>query len=152
MARSSVAFSPKHPGFDPFNMPLQLLPPTSDPAPIFETFRGNYAMELLTVGVAHFGVFERLKDGPVAADELRQATGLAERPFAVLLTGLKALGVLQEREGRVETTAIAREHLSPGSPLDVSDYIRMGADAPGVLALAERMRSNQPAGMSPDDD
>ena len=40
----------------------------SDPrsAPIFEIFRGNYAMELLTAGVAHFGVFDRLAAGPVA--------------------------------------------------------------------------------------
>jgi len=28
-------------------MPLHLLPPHSDPAPIFEIFRGNFAMELL---------------------------------------------------------------------------------------------------------
>ena len=41
-------------------MSLQLLPPAHDPAPIFEIFRGNYAMELLTAAVAHFGLFEKL--------------------------------------------------------------------------------------------
>jgi SAM-dependent methyltransferase len=128
-----------------------LQPPTLDPAPIFEIFRGNYAMELLTAGVAHFGVFDRLAAGPLAKSELRQATGLAERPFIVLLTGLKALRLLEERAGLVQTTPVAREHLAPGQPLDVSDYIRMGAESPGVLALVERMRINQPAGVAKDD-
>lgn len=133
-------------------MPQQLLPPTLDPAPIFEIFRGNLAMELLTAAVGHFGLFDRLASGPVAAGELRSATGLAERSFVVLLTGLKALGLVEERAGRVQMTPVAVEHLSPGQPLDVSDYVRMGADAPGVLALVERMRTNKPAGIAPDDD
>jgi predicted O-methyltransferase YrrM len=128
-----------------------LHPPVLDPAPIFEIFRGNYAMELLTAGVAHFGLFDALANGPLPASELQQRTGLAERPFVVLLTGLKALGLLTELNGRVETTPVAREHLAPGQPLDVSDYIRMGAQSPGVLALVERMRSNKPAGVAKDD-
>jgi hypothetical protein len=125
--------------------------PLLDPAPIFEVFRGNYAMELLTAGVAHFGIFDALVAGPLSASALRQRTGLAERPFTVLLTGLKALGLLTEQGGGVETTPVAREHLAPGQPLDVSDYIRMGAESPGVLAFVERMRSNQPAGVARDD-
>ena len=133
-------------------MSLPMLPPTLDPAPIFEIFRGNHAMELLTAAVGHFGLFDRLAGGPLATEELQAATGLAERPFIVLLTGLKALGLVEERAGRVQMTPIAREHLSPGQPLDVSDYIRMGAAAPGVLALVQRMRTNKPAGIAPDDD
>src|SRR3954471_10222786 len=98
-------------------MPLQLLPPTSDPAPIFEIFRGNYAMELLTAAVAHFGVFERLASGPMRARELQQAIGLSERQFIVLMTGLKALKLLEEKDGQLQPTPIAREHLAPGQPL-----------------------------------
>jgi SAM-dependent methyltransferase len=128
-----------------------LRPPVLDPAPIFEAFRGNYAMELLTAGVAHFGIFDALASGPLSSSELRQRTGLAERPFMVLLTGLKALGLLVEQDGCVQTTPVACEHLAPGQPLDVSDYIRMGAESPGVLALVERMRSNKPAGVAKDD-
>lgn len=132
-------------------MALKLQPPALDPAPIFEIFRGNYAMELLTAAVAHFGIFDRLAAGPVARAELQAATGLAERPFCVLLTGLKALGLLQESSGLVSTKPLAREHLSPGQPLDVSDYIRMAAESPGVLDLVERMRMNKPAGVAKDD-
>src|SRR5262245_1704176 len=114
-------------------MTLQLLPPQLDPAPVFETFRGNYATELLTAAVAHFGVFENLAAGPVTVAELRLKLGLGERQFVVLLTGLKALKLLEENSGRVQMTPLAREHLSPGQPLDVSDYIRLAADSPGVL-------------------
>src|SRR5262245_39515977 len=116
-------------------MTLQLRPPQLDPAPIFEIFRGNYAMELLTAAVAHFGVFEMLAAASVAAAELRARIGLGERQFAVLLTGLKALRLVEEKNGRVQMTALAHEHLSPGQPLDVSDYICLAADSPGVLTL-----------------
>src|SRR5262249_34172648 len=125
-------------------MPLQLLPPPLDPAPIFEIFRGNYAMELLTSAIAHFGVFEKLAGGPVAVVELQAATGLAERQFTVLLTGLKALKLVMEKDGRVQATVMARDHLTLGQPLDVSDYIRLAAESPGVLALVENMRKAKP--------
>ena len=56
-------------------MPLQLHAPASDPAPIFEIFRGNYATELLTAAVAHFGLFEKLASGPLSPGDSRRATG-----------------------------------------------------------------------------
>jgi SAM-dependent methyltransferase len=125
-------------------MPSQLRAPQLDPAPIFEIFRGNYAMELLTAAVAHFEVFERLAAGPVDAAALRAATGLGTRQFIVLLTGLRALRLIEEQEGRLQTTPLAAEHLTPGGPWDVSDYIRLAADSPGVVALVEQMRKNKP--------
>jgi SAM-dependent methyltransferase len=133
-------------------MPLKLLPPASDPAAIFEIFRGNYAMELLTAAVAHFGVFEKLAAGPVATADLRREIGLGERQFSVLLTGLKALKLIEEERGRLAATPLAREHLSPGGPLDVSDYIRLAADSPGVMTLVEHMRTSKLVGAAKDDD
>jgi SAM-dependent methyltransferase len=133
-------------------MPPQLVPPALDPAPIFEIFRGNHAMELLTAAVAHFGVFDRLAAGPVTADALHGATGLGQRQFIVLLTGLKALGLVAERDGRLAMTPLAREHLAPGGAHDVSDYIRLAADAPGVLTLVQHMRTGKLQGAAQDDD
>src|SRR5262249_46671546 len=133
-------------------MTLQLSTPQLDPAPIFEAFRGNYATELITAAVAHFGFFEKIAAGGLPASELRAAIGLGERQFNVLLTGLKALQLVVEQNGRVQTTPLATEHLLPGQPLDVSDYIRLAADAPGVLSLVEHMRKNTLAGASKDDD
>src|SRR5256885_763650 len=132
-------------------MSLALQPPQLDPAPIFEIFRGNYAMELLTAAVAHFGVFEKLASGSVPRAELRSSIGLGERQFTVLMTGLKALKLLEENSQGIQPTTIAREHLLPGGPLDVSDYIRLAADSPGVLALVEHMKKNTLAGASKED-
>ncbi len=71
-----------------------LTPPASDPTPIFELFRGNYATELLTAAVAHFNVFGLLAKQPRTPAELEKALGLAERPSTVLVTALRAFGLL----------------------------------------------------------
>ena len=78
---------------------MKLEPPTIDPSPIFEIFRGNYAMELLTAAVAHFGVFEELAPNPLSRAALQSTVGLGDRQFIVLLTGLKALALVDERIG-----------------------------------------------------
>jgi predicted O-methyltransferase YrrM len=129
-----------------------LLVPRIDPTPIFELFRGNYATELLTAAVAHLNVFGRLAAGPLTFDELRRELGLAERPAVVLVTALRAFGlVVADGQGRLGLSELAREHLTPGSPFDVSDYIGLTADSPGVLAMVERLRSNRPAGAKPEE-
>ncbi|MBX6313249.1 MAG: methyltransferase domain-containing protein [Isosphaeraceae bacterium] len=129
-----------------------LTPPTTDPTPIFELFRGAYGTELLTAAVAHFDLFGKLAAGPMAADDLRRALGLAERPFVVLTTALRAMGLLSvDRSGRFSTAELAREHLTPGRPFDVSGYIGLAAESPGVLAMVERLRTNRPAGAKPEE-
>jgi predicted O-methyltransferase YrrM len=129
-----------------------LTSPPLDPTPIFELFRGNYGTELLTAAVAHFRVFERLAHGPTIAEGLRKDLGLAERPFVVLVTALRAFGLLTEPTvGSLELSELARAHLLPGGPFDVSDYVGLAADIPGVVAMVERLRSNRPAGHRPDE-
>ncbi len=124
-----------------------LTAPTTDPTPLFEAFRGNHATELLTAAVAHLGVFGRLASGAMASVALREALGLAERPYAVLTTALKALGLLVEDDsGRVAMTDLAAEHLAPGGDFDVSGYVGLAAESPGVLEMVERLRTNRPAG------
>jgi ubiquinone/menaquinone biosynthesis C-methylase UbiE len=124
-----------------------LTPPATDPTPIFELFRGHLATELLVAAVTHFGVFDRLAERPLSPAELQADLGLADRPMAVLMTALKAFElVCEEDDGRFAPTALAREHLTPGSPFDVSGYLRLGAEAPGVAALIQRLVSNRPAG------
>ena len=121
--------------------------PATDPAPIFDHFRGHYATELLVAAVTHFNVFGRLAAGPKTHDELRTEVGLAERPAVVLFTALKAMGLLAaDADGRLHSTPLAREHLAPGEPFDVSDYLGFAAESPGVREIVERLRSNRPAG------
>jgi ubiquinone/menaquinone biosynthesis C-methylase UbiE len=127
-----------------------LTSPRVDPTPIFEIFRGNYATELLTAAVAHFGVFGKVAEGPMTFEELKRQLGLAERPAIVLITALRAFGLLvQDLQGRLELSALAREHLTPSSGYDLSGYVSLAADSPGVLAIVERLRSNRPAGVEP---
>lgn len=128
-------------------MPLAALTaPHIDPTPIFELFRGSYATELLTAAVAHFNLFGRLAEKPMTPPELGQALGLAERPLTVLATALRAFGLLTaDAEGRLRLTGLACEHLLPGAPLDVGDYVALAAQSPGVLEMVERLRSNRPA-------
>ena len=126
-------------------------PADTDPTPIFELFRGNHATELLTAAVSHLRVFAALACGPIPAEELRTMLGLAERPYLVLTIALKAMGLLKDdAQGKVALTELANEHLSPGAEFDVSGYIGLAADSPGVLEMVERLQTNRPAGTSDD--
>jgi hypothetical protein len=125
--------------------------PPLDPTPIFDLFRGHYGSELLTAAVAHFRVFEHLAKGARSFDALRGDLGLAERPAVVLLTALRAMGLLAaDAAGRLELTALSREFLV-GPPFDISGYIGLSAEVPGVLNLVERLRTNRPAGTKPEE-
>src|SRR5258706_763352 len=124
--------------------------PTVDPTPIFEAFRGSYSTELLSAAIAHFNCFAHLTAAPLSFDELRGRLGLDQRPANVLLTALRAMGLLTRNpRGDLDLTPLAREHLTPGGPFDVSDYVGLSANNPGVLEMVERLRSNRPAGAKP---
>ena len=128
-------------------MPLSATqPPQADPTPIFEIFRGSYATELLTAAVAHFNLVGLLSQQPLTPAELGKALGLAERPTIVLQTALRSFGLLTtDAQGRLQLTQMAREHLLPGAPFDVGDYVGLAANSPGVLEMVERLRTNRPA-------
>src|SRR5260370_7626986 len=123
-----------------------LASPATDPTPIFETFRGSYATELLTAAVAHFDLFGRLARSPMTASAWAGELGLAERPALVLVTALRAMGLLgADGRGQLHLTALAREHLLPGGPFAVGDYIPLAAHTPAWLAMAARLPTNPPA-------
>lgn len=126
--------------------------PRLDPTPIFELFRGNHATELLTAAVAHLSLFDHLARGPLSPGALGAAMGLAERPLTVLVTALRAFGLLDlDANGRLDLSDLARGHLVPGGEFDVSGYIGLAADSPGVLEMVERLRTNRPAGDADDE-
>jgi predicted O-methyltransferase YrrM len=128
-----------------------LSPPETDPTPIFEWFRGAYATELLTAAVAHFHVFERLEAMPKSSEDLRAELELAERPFVVLMTALRAMRLVGcDKRNQLFLTELAREHLLPQAAFEVTGYIGLAAESPGVLEMVERLRTNRPAGSSVD--
>ncbi len=129
-----------------------LVAPVLDPTSIFEVFRGNYGTELLTAAVAHFRVFEHLAGDSLTFEDLRRVLNLAERPATVLVTALRAFGLVGvDESGRVGLTELAREHLTPGALFDVSGYIGLASESPGVLEMVERLRTNRPANSGRDE-
>jgi hypothetical protein len=119
--------------------------PPRDPTALFELFRGNYATELLTAAITPLDVFARLARGPRTFEEWRGDLGLAERSAHVLFTALRAFGLIAVQDARLTLTSLALDHLVPGSPFDVSAYMALAADSPGVREMVERLRTNQPA-------
>lgn len=121
--------------------------PVTDPTPIFEHFRGSLGTELLVAATRHFGLFDKLAAGALGREELRDALGLADRPFVVLTTALRAMGLLAHSdETGFSATPLAAEHLPSEAPFAVDGYLGLAADSPGVLAMVERLRTNRPAG------
>ncbi len=132
---------------------IDLHPPSIDPTPIFELFRGSYGTELLTAAVAHFDLFTKLKDGPRTVEALMRDLQLAPRPMQVLLTALRAMRLLRiDEEGRLQLTALSRHHLPQRSAFDVGGYVGLAATSPGVLDMVERLRTNIPRGLNLNED
>lgn len=124
--------------------------PHTDPAPIFEQYRGVYATALLTAAVVEFKLFDRLLAGPKPENRLLADLGLSDRAGNVLLVALRAMGLLaSDSDGRVTLTDLAREHLVSGGEFDVSDYVAQAAENAAVREIIERLRSNRPAGQKP---
>lgn len=124
-----------------------LTSPATDPTPIFEFFRGSYGTELLTAAASHFRVFDRLADRAKTFDELRGELSLERRAANVLGTALRAFGlIVRDEQGALSLTPLAREHLLSAAPFDVSDYLGLAADSPGVKEMIARLRTNRPAG------
>jgi predicted O-methyltransferase YrrM len=131
-------------------MTLPLVPPITDPTPIFDLHRGHLATELMVGACVQFKVFDRLAQGGKDFTTLRGEIGLGERPAYVLFTALKAMGLLLEHHGRLTLSELAREHLVSGGPFSVDDYLGLTAENPGVVSLVERLRANKPKGFAQD--
>ena len=140
-----------------------LQPPQFDPSPIFEAYRGMYGSQLLTAAAAHFRIFEEFAAGPLTFEALRERLGLEARPATVLITALRAMGLIVPVEagpaagetghaGLFTAALIAAEHLCGSAYFDVSDYLGLAARDPGVLAMVERLRTNRPAGLKKDEE
>lgn len=124
-----------------------LTSPQSDPTPIFELFRGSYSTELLTAAVVEFDLFRRLAERSMSFEELRSDLGLQRRPTVVLITALRAMGLLvADSQDRLTLTPLASEHLVPGCEFDVSGYIALAGNSHGVREMIARLKTNRPAG------
>ena len=76
------------------SLSLPSKPSTTDPTPLFEFYRGCYGTELLAVALVEFRIFDRLKAGGLSFAVLKDELGISDRALNVLLTGLRAMGML----------------------------------------------------------
>lgn len=131
--------------------PRRIAVPETDPVPIFELFNANFGSKILVAAAVHFNLFGRLGKGPKHWEELQRELGLSNRPMSVLMTALRAFGLLTLDTGNgISPSALARVHLTPGGDFDVTDYLELAADARGVKDLVNCLRTNRPAGDVPD--
>lgn len=124
-----------------------LRPPVTDPSPLFEHYRGQYATSLLVAAVAEFQIFDHLAAGALNLDTLKARTGLADRPLQVLLTALRAMGTLERLpNGDHALRPLAAEHLVTGGNYFVGDYFGLARESGEVRELVRRLRTNRPKG------
>lgn len=125
----------------------RLNPPRTDPAAAFDLLRAHYATEILVAASVHLNVFGLLAAQPSTREALRDILGVADRPAHVLVTALRAMGLLAvDARRRLIPSDLAAEHLVPGSPFDLGDYVALAATSAGVLGMVQCLRTNRPLG------
>ena len=72
-----------------------------------------------------FDLFTRIERGCASPATLAAETGIAENRMLTLLTALKSLGLIAEREGQLRNAPAASRFLVAGAPGDFRDYIRL---------------------------
>jgi hypothetical protein len=91
-------------------------------------------------------LFSRIAEGVDSTPRLAQATGIAENRLQTLLTALKSLGLVTEREGRFANAPATSRYLIAGAPGDFRDYVRLVNGAFGYESfrhLGTALRGNR---------
>ena len=85
---------------------------------------GFMASKALFVAV-EFDLLTRIARGADLLPALVQATGIAENRLVTLLTALKSLGLITERDGRFTNAPATARYLVAGAPGDFRDYVNL---------------------------
>ncbi len=97
--------------------------PSTDPAQLLRYRDRQYASELLAAAIVHLDLFTWLKKhAESTTEELIAHYHFAERPADVLLTLLRANGLIVTTEGRHSITSLADEFLTSNSPWNLHPY------------------------------
>ncbi len=126
-------------------LPLTTAPQT-DPLRIYRYRDGLYAADLLTAGAVHLDFFNWLKANPSTKAECCAHYGFGERPMDVMLTLFTAMGLIEILDGKFHATATAREHLTSGSPWNLTPYYASLKDRPVVQDFIKVLQTDKPAG------
>ena len=82
-----------------------------------------------------FDLFTQIDRGADSVIELAKGTGVSENRLLTLLTALKSLGLIVEREGRFANAPATAKFLVAGAPGDFRDYVRLVNGAFGYEAF-----------------
>ena len=134
--------------------PPTLLPPTLDPTPIFEMLSRQ-----LRHGTAdrRRRSFRCVRALPRWARRRRRGApatrlgGAARQSSCSPRCARSACCIETDRRSVWNCPSWPANICCPGGPFDVSDYIGLAADSPGVKEMVERLRTNRPAGASSPD-
>jgi ubiquinone/menaquinone biosynthesis C-methylase UbiE len=107
-------------------MSARLPPPPEDLDPEYFAELGANFMSAKLLGVAvDLGIFEKLGDGALTIDQLRDATNLPRRTLRVVANGLAALGLLDKNGERYSNGELAQAFLAGKTNIDVRAGLRL---------------------------
>lgn len=112
---------------------------------------GIYASDLLICAVAHFDFFSRMAEAPVSNGDLRQATGITERPLDVLLTLSRSRGLVSQEGQGFSLTPLARQYLISSAPQSLVPYYSSLGTRPQCLEFRDILTTDRPAGWASGD-
>jgi predicted O-methyltransferase YrrM len=119
--------------------------PQTDPLKVYRYRDGLYAADLLTAAVVHLDFFTWLAANPSSKDGICAHFSFAERPTDVMLTLFAANGFVERRNGVFHATATAREHLTSGSPWNLTPYYASLKDRPITQDYLKVLKTDKPA-------
>ncbi len=123
--------------------PSLLAPPAIDPTPVLEFLDQQFGSYVLAAALEHFNIFDRLAERARSEEALRAELELAPRPAAVLLTVLRAMGlIVAGPDGLLTPSGLAMEHLRTGSTFGTARYLRLRGRTPEVVTFVDRLRKN----------
>ncbi len=122
---------------------------TADPSALFDISHLGIASDVMLVAAGRLQLFATLSSAALSFEELRRRLRLAARPMTVLVTALRAMGlVVVDAQERLALSGIARQHLVENSQGDLTAYFRlMEGKRAQASELLDRLASNTPSGV-----
>jgi len=119
--------------------------PVTDPLALYRGRDAIVATDLLAAAMVHLDFFTWLADHPATLGAICAHFEIHPRPADVLMTLLNAMGLTTISGGVFLLTVRAREHLTAGSPWNLTPYYASMKDRPQTLDMLKVLRTGKPA-------
>jgi hypothetical protein len=119
--------------------------PATDPTPIYRYRDGLYAADLLGCAIVYLDFFTWLADNPSTKQAICEHFAIHERPTDVMLTLLRAMGLVTVDNSKFAVTENAREHLVKSSPWHLGPYYASLKERPVCKDFLQVLRTDKPA-------